>query len=142
MEPILSSRHVAADPHRVWETLSDIASWPEWLDTVRSLERLDPGHLRNGSRAAITPPRLPKAVWEVTELVEGRLFTWESRAPGLLSIGRHVVVPEGDGARVTLSIEWRGPLSFLPRLVWGRLTREYVEREGHCLAARVGAQTP
>ncbi len=139
MKPIESIRHIPATPTRVWETLSDVARWPEWLDTVRSLERLDSGPLRVGSKARISQPKLPTALWEVTEVVDGRLFTWESRAPGILSIGRHEVVPDGDGARVSLSIEWQGPLSFLTRLLWGRLTQEYVEREGRCLAARVGA---
>jgi uncharacterized membrane protein len=139
MKPIESIRHIPAAPTRVWETLTDVARWPEWLDTVRSLERLDSGPLRVGSKARISQPKLPTALWEVTEVVDGRLFTWESRAPGILSIGRHEVVADGDGARVSLSIEWRGPLSFLTRLLWGRLTQEYVEREGRCLAARVGA---
>jgi carbon monoxide dehydrogenase subunit G len=141
MEPIASSRHIAADPRTVWEALSDVARWPEWLDTVRSVDRLDSGPLHVGSKARITQPKLPKALWEVTELVDGGLFTWESRAPGVLSIGRHEVAPEGEGSRVTLSIEWRGPLAPVLRLLWGRLTREYVEREGRCLAARVGAAT-
>jgi uncharacterized protein YndB with AHSA1/START domain len=134
-----TSRHIDSGPRRVWDTISDVARWPEWLDTVDSLERLDEGPLRVGSRARIKQPGFPSAVWEVTEMVDGHHFTWEAGAPGLRSIGRHVVVPEAGGARVTLGIEQTGPLAWLAARVWGRRTRDYVEREGRRLAERVAA---
>jgi hypothetical protein len=116
-----------------------VGRWPEWLDTVSSVRRLDDGPLRVGSQAKLRQPKLPPALWTVTELSDGRSFTWEAKGPGLRTIGRHEVVPEGAGARVTLGIEQTGPLAWLANLLWGRLTKEYVDREGRCLAARVGA---
>ncbi|HET6563208.1 MAG TPA: SRPBCC family protein [Marmoricola sp.] len=139
MTIIESSRHIEADARRVWDTISDVARWPEWLDTVDSVERLDDGPFRVGSRARVKQPGFPAAVWEVTELVDGHHFTWEAAGPGFRSIGRHVVVPAGDGADVTLGIEQTGPLAGLVTRLWGRRTRDYVEREGRCLADRVAA---
>jgi uncharacterized protein YndB with AHSA1/START domain len=137
MASITSSRHIETDPRHVWATISDVARWPEWLDTVSSVDRLDDGPLRVGSRARIKQPGFPPAVWEVTELVEGHHFTWEARGPGFRSIGRHVVEPTVNGADVTLGIEQTGPLAGLADRLWGRRTRDYVEREGRCLALRV-----
>ncbi len=136
---IESSSHIEADPRRVWDTISGVDRWPEWLDTVDSVRRLDAGPFQVGARARIKQPAFPPAVWEVTELVDGHHFTWEARGPGFRTIGRHVVEPEGSGARVTLSIEQTGPLAGIASRLWGRRTRAYVEREGRCLARRVGA---
>jgi uncharacterized protein YndB with AHSA1/START domain len=134
-----STRIIEADPRRVYDAIGDVARWPEWLDTVDSLTLLDDGPLRVGSRARIKQPGFPPAVWTVTEVVDGHHFTWEAAGPGFRSTGRHVVEPEGSGARVTLGIEQTGPLAPLVARLWGRRTRDYVEREARCLARRVGA---
>lgn len=134
---VTTGRHVPAAPAQVWAVISDVGRWPEWLPTVDAVERLDDGPLRVGSRARVRQPRLPRALWEVTELVPGRSFTWEAAGPGLRSIGRHEVVPDGSGSQVTLGIEQTGPLAWLAALVWGRLTRRYVELEAASLEARV-----
>jgi uncharacterized membrane protein len=132
-----TSLYVDAPAEVVWEVLSDVARWPQWTPTVTSVERLEVGPLRIGSQARLRQPRLREAVWEVTELVEGRLFTWQSKAPGVTTIGRHEVVPEGNGSRVTLGIEQAGPLGGMVALLWGRLTQRYIELEGESLAKRV-----
>jgi uncharacterized protein YndB with AHSA1/START domain len=133
-----TTRHIDASPSRVWEVMSDVARWPEWTPTVDSVERLDDGPLQVGSRARIRQPRLPRVVWEVTEVVDGRTFTWEATGPGIRSIGRHEVVPDGTGSTVTLGIEQAGPMGAVAALVWRRLTQRYIELEAASLDARVG----
>ncbi len=132
-----TTRHLDAPPEPVWEVLSDVARWPEWTPTIDSVERLDDGPLRVGSRAVVRQPRLPKATWEVTELVPGRSFTWESTGPGLRTIGRHRVNPDGAGSSVTLGIEQTGPMGAVAALVWRRLTQRYIELEAESLDTRV-----
>jgi uncharacterized membrane protein len=132
-----TSRHIDAPTERVWEVLHDVARWPEWTPTVDSVERLDAGQFGVGSRAKIEQPRLPRALWEVTEVVDGRSFTWEAKGPGMRTIGRHEVVPDGDGSVVTLSIEQTGPMGAVAALVWRKLTQRYIELEAESLDARV-----
>ena len=120
---------VAAPPERVWKVLADVERWPERIPTVDSVERLDEGPLRVGSRTRLQQPKLPEAVWTVTELDEGRSFTWESRSRGVAISADHVVEPHGDATRLTLSVSISGPLAPLGWLMTKGLTRRYVETE-------------
>lgn len=136
-----TSRHIDAPAADVWAVLSDVSRWPEWTPTIDAVHRHDDGALRLGSRADVRQPRLPKATWEVTELVAGRSFTWEATGPGMRTIGRHEVVPDGDGALVTLGIEQLGPMGAVAALVWRGLTQRYIELEASSLDARVTRRT-
>lgn len=117
--------------------LFDVAKWPEWTPTIDNVERLDDGPFGVGSRAKVRQPKLPQAQWEVTEVVDGRSFTWEARGPGMRTIARHEVVPDGDGSTVTLSIEQTGPMGAVAAFVWRGLTQRYIELEAASLDARV-----
>jgi uncharacterized protein YndB with AHSA1/START domain len=132
-----TSRHIDAPTGPVWEVLYDVAKWPEWTPTVDSVERLDDGLLGVGSRARIRQPKLPRAVWEVTEVVPGTSFTWEAKGPGMKTIGRHEVVPDDAGSTVRLSIEQTGPMGAVAARVWRKLTQRYIELEAESLDARV-----
>ena len=137
-----TSKHIGAPTPALWEALYDVARWPQWLPTVTSVERLDGGPLSVGSRAKVGQPKLPPAVWKVSEVVDGRSFTWEASGPGMRTIGRHEVVPDGAGSKVTLSIEQTGPLGAVAALVWRKLTRRYIELEAASLDAHVTGDPP
>ena len=132
-----TTRHIDAPTEPVWEVLFDVARWPEWTPTIDSVERLDDGPFQVGSRAKVRQPRLPQASWEVTEVVDGRNFTWEARGPGMRTIARHEVVPDATGSTVTLSIQQNGPMGAVAALVWRRLTQRYIELEAESLDKRV-----
>lgn len=128
---------VAAPRERVWAVMADVARWPEWTASVTSVERLDAAPFGVGSRARVRQPRLPTAIWTVAEFEPGRFFAWRAVTPGLTSVGGHRVEAAGEQAvRVTLSITWRGPLAPVIRLLWGRLSRRYVEMEAQGLKRR------
>ena len=136
-----TSRHIEAPTRPVWEVLYDVARWPEWTPTIDSVERLDDGPFAVGSRAKVRQPKLPQAQWEVTEVVDGRNFTWEARGPGMKTIARHEVVPDGTGSKVTLSIEQTGPMGAVAAFVWKSLTQRYIELEAESLDSRVTRQS-
>ena len=108
----------------VWRVVSDGERWPEWTPTVTSIRRLDQGPVAIGSRVRIRQPRLPPATWRITELEEGRSFTWVTRSPGVSVTARHWVEARGNGSRATLSLRFTGLLGPLV----GRLTRGLNER--------------
>lgn len=125
---------IAAPADRVWAILSDVERWPSWTASVTSVE-LD-GPLAEGATAKIRQPKLPVTTWRVTEVVPGRSFTWEAKAPGSHATGWHEVTPTGDhSCEVRLAIEQAGPLGALVGLVYRGLTARYVRMEADGLAA-------
>lgn len=132
-----TTRPINASPVSVWEVISDVARWPQWTPTIDSVELLDQGPLRVGTRAKVRQPKLPQALWEVTEVVEGEHFTWEAKGPGMKTIARHVVTPVGTGSTITLSIEQTGLMGAVAATVWRGLTQRYIELEAESLDKRV-----
>ncbi|WP_439659345.1 SRPBCC family protein [Lentzea sp. HUAS TT2] len=120
---------IAAPPERVWEVLVDVERWPERIPTVDSVERLDDGPFAVGSSARLRQPKLPEAVWTVTELTDGVSYTWESKSPGVLGVASHFVEPHPEGARLTLALDVSGPLAGLGWLMTKARARRYVETE-------------
>ena len=127
---------IAALPDRVWAVMIDIDHWPEWTPTVTRIERLDPGPLTVGSRARIRQPKLPTAVWQVSEFVEGRSFTWVSRSPGVRVTAEHGVEPTAGGTRARLSVEFSGVLAPLVARLTRRLNERYLALEAKGLSER------
>jgi hypothetical protein len=111
----------------------DVERWHEWTPSITGIKRLDKGEFRVGSRARVTQPKLPAAVWQVTRLEPGREFQWENRSPLLHSVGGHRVEPGGAGSKVTLWIEQTGLLAPVLGLFYKGLTRRYVQMEAEGL---------
>lgn len=138
-----SIERVAASAARAWEIYRDVERWHEWTASVTSVELLD-GELRIGARVRVRQPRLPTAVWEVTELHErdgeSYHFSWVSRAPGVRTTGIHLVESLGpDECRVTATLTQEGLLGRILGLVWTRLTRHYLAMETAGLKRRAEA---
>lgn len=131
---------VAAAADRVWAVLVDVERMPEWTSSMTHVELLDPGDLGVGSRVRIHQPRLPRAVWEVTELVPARSFTWTTTNAGTTTTATHTVEGRGSGtSRASLALHQTGLLA--PLLSWliGRLARRYVDTELAGLKTRAEA---
>jgi uncharacterized membrane protein len=120
----------------VWSVLADVERWPEWTTSISRVKRLSPGPFQVGSRVRIHQPKLPPALWRVTELNPGASFTWVSRAPGVRVTARHTVAAVGTGSYVTLSIHYEGLLGGLPARWTGNLNEDYLAIEANGLKAR------
>jgi len=124
------SADVSAPAQQVFDTYADVEHWPSWTSTVTSVELIDKGPLRVGTRARVRQPRLPVAIWQVTALVPGREFTWVSRGRGVETAGIHRVTPVTDStSRVTAVIDQSGPFAVVGGLLAGRLIRRYLRTE-------------
>jgi len=79
---------------------------------------------------------MPAATWVITELVDGRSFTWATRTPGARSVASHVVKPVASGCVVTLTVEVEGVGALLLRPLVARASRRNLRFEAEGLKRR------
>jgi hypothetical protein len=131
------SAEIRAEVTSVWATLMDVERWSEWTRTIDSIERLDTGAFGIGSRARVRQPRIPVAIWTVTEFEPGRSFTWISEAIGIRSVATHRLEPRGAGmVTLTLGLVQTGWLAWLVRSRAEKTAREYLAIEAQGLKRR------
>jgi uncharacterized membrane protein len=127
---------IQAPTERVWAVMSDVERWHEWTASVKSIRRLDKGPLQIGSRAWIRQPKLPPALWKVSELETGRSFTWVSGSPGIRVAGKHSVESIANGSRATLSVHFSGIFGGVFATLLRRLNEQYLAWEAAGLKRR------
>lgn len=127
---------VAAPPSRVWEVMSDLDKWPEWTRSVSSVTRLGDKPFSVGTKVFIRQPKMPPAVWKISEIEEGRSFTWTSSGPGIFVTAKHSAVPAAGGTRVTLYLEYRGWVGQIFARLTEKITERYMGYEANGLKAR------
>ena len=128
---------IAAAVEDVWAVLVDVERWPRWTASMSEVTMLDSGPLAVGTRVRIKQPKLPPAVWQVTELEPRRGFAWKSPAPGATTIADHRLTPTSDDkTAVTLSVTRTGALAGLLDFLFRGVTRKYVSLEAEGLKRR------
>jgi uncharacterized membrane protein len=127
---------IDAPPDKVFAVLQDVERWPEWTSTMLSVKRRESGPFVLGSTAEVRQPKLRPSVWQVTEIEEGRNFTWTTRSPGVRMKAGHRVELDGSGSRVILSFEMSGVMAPLVSGLYGRMIDEYVATEAQGLKKR------
>jgi uncharacterized protein YndB with AHSA1/START domain len=132
-----SSIEIDAPPGIVWDVFADVEHWSEWTASIERIVPLDGPGIEVGKRFEIKQPRLPKLVWEVTEVEPGVSWTWRQRSPGNTTLAFHEVAPQGvDRAVVRQRIEQRGPIGVAVGTLMLRLTKRYLSLEAEGLKAR------
>lgn len=130
------STDIAAPAERVWEVVWDMERWHEWTPSITSVRRLGSGPFGVGSRVLIRQPKLPPAMWTVTDVEPGRRFAWISVAPGVQVTACHAVESVGHSSRATLSVEVQGIFGGFVWRMTRAITERYVTSEANGLKAR------
>ena len=131
---------IAAPAETAWRILIDVERWPEWSKSIRSAERIDEGPLRLGSQARMDVAGTRPSTLTVTEITEGRSFTWESTQGGVTAVMRHAIEPRESGCELVLSVEARGIVGALAwPLVW-YVSNRNLAWEGNGLKERAEAE--
>lgn len=131
------SININAPPERVWAVIMDVEHWPEWTESMKSVERLDSGEFGVGSKAKLRIRRSPNAnVWTVTELTPNRSFTWETNSGGVRGVATHVIEPDGNGSKVTLTVDLSGIVATLFGPLIAGQSRKNVDMEAEGLKRR------
>lgn len=123
------SRTINAPAAVVWKAMSDVQRWHEWTPTITAITPLADPALIPGARFKVKQPKLPATIYKVTELNPGFSFAWEARSPGLRTIADHRITPQNEGQRVDLVFTYTGPMAFIARRVFARLTHDFLTTE-------------
>jgi len=129
--------NINAPPERVWAVMLDVERWPEWTESMQRVERLDGGEFGVGSKAKLRIRRSPSAnVWTVTELTPGKSFTWETTSGGVKGVASHVIEPDGNGSKVTLTVTLSGLVATILSPIIAGQSRNNVDMEAEGLKRR------
>jgi hypothetical protein len=121
---------INAPPEIVWPVMVDVERWSQWTASITEVVRLDSGPIAVGSRARIRQPRLPKAIWTVTQFVPNSGFVWESKSVGVYIAGEHWITPDGNGrSKVLLRLRQNGFLAAILSPLTAGLIRKYMNME-------------
>ena len=132
-----SSVEIDAAATTVWDVFVEVEHWPEMTESVTSLVALDGPGIEVGKRFEIKQPRMPKLVWEVTEVEPGVSWTWRQKSPGGTTYATHEVIPQGDARTlVKQRIDQRGVIGVAVGVLMVRMTKRYLDLEGQGLKAR------
>ncbi|MDT0349817.1 SRPBCC family protein [Pseudonocardia charpentierae] len=128
---------IDAPASTVWAVVSDVERWPEWTASISSVKRSQTGPLAVGERVVVAQPRLPTLTYTVTEVDEGRSFTWSAGSAVSRGVGEHVLAPRiNGGCTATLRLTQRGPGARFVGVLLDRITRRYLRMEAEGLKAR------
>lgn len=106
---IAATTMIDAPVAQIWERTLDIDQLPSITPTVTTVERIDPGPVRPGTRARLKQPGMPGRVWTVEEVDAPRRFVWTSRLAGVRIVAIHdLEAVTGDSCRLTLRIRFEG----------------------------------
>lgn len=121
---------IDASVEEVWAILSDVERWYEWTASIKSILLLDSKPLHVGSRGLVEQPRLPRAIWQVTELVRNQGFNWEAKSLGTHTVGEHWITSDSQGGvKVVLRVRQTGWLAWIFQRWIRKITRQYVAME-------------
>jgi uncharacterized membrane protein len=121
---------IDASQQRVWDVLTDIAAWPQRIETVDSVELLTPSPIAKGSRVRLAQPKLPEGTWDVTVWDAPAYFEWTQKESGITNVAGHRVEVLGpDRSRLTLTLDMRGLLVPIFGRLYRGLTNRYMNLE-------------
>lgn len=130
------SIEVEATPARVWNVMADVARWPEWTESILSVEEVSPDFGKGGT-ALVHAKGQSRSKFTVTTWEPGRGFDWETKSRGATAVGGHWIEPAGEGrSRVTLSVEVGGMVATLLKPLLSKGVNGNLEMEAAGLKRR------
>ena len=95
-----------ASPKSIWNIWTDVANWDEWDTGLKSASLK--GAFKQGAKGKLIPDEGPKSKFKITELKEGKSYTFRTRIPfGALIIRRSLIIQNGM-THFTHEVEFTG----------------------------------
>jgi len=113
-----SSVEINAPVEKVWTLVDNLEEWPQWMPSIKKIERVSKGPLTVGSQLSVTAKvsRLTvKLLMTITEFVSERAVVMEGKALGTKLTRFYTLEPANGKTRVTIGGEVSGLLAWLAR---------------------------
>lgn len=111
-----SSIEIDAPVDRVWALVDTLEEWPQWMPSIKRIERISQGPLGVGSQLSVTAKvsRLTvNLLMTVIEFVPERKVVMQGRALGTNLRRFYILEPVDNRTRVTVGGEVSGALALL-----------------------------
>lgn len=124
--PVCESAEIVIDtgPETVWDTISDLESWPGWMPGVKAMTVHEPVRAGTEFEWKAGPGTIKS---QVLECDPPRSIGWKGRTLGISALHVWRIKAENGGARVSTEESWAGPLvRLLPNLM-GKAVRKALD---------------
>ena len=113
-----STVDINAPVEKVWALVDIVEEWPEWMPSIKKIERVSRGPLAVGSQAHVTvrvSGLTVRLLMTVAEFIPERNVVLEGRALGTKLTRFYVLEPANGRTKVTIGGDVSGPLAWLAR---------------------------
>ncbi len=109
-----------ASPDAIWKVWTDVPNWKQWDDGLKDAY-LD-GKFEVGAKGSLIPDKGPKSKFIITEIEEGKSYTFKTRIPfGWLVIKRSLQT-ENNVTQFTHDVDFTG---FLKKPLGNSIGKRY-----------------
>jgi carbon monoxide dehydrogenase subunit G len=113
-----SSIDINAPVSKVWTLIDKLEEWPQWMPSIKKIERLSKGPLTVGSQLCVTA-RVSgftlRLLMTITKFVPERNVVLEGKALGTKLIRFYALEPAGGRTKITIGGDVSGALAWLAR---------------------------
>ncbi len=99
---------IAAPIEKVWDMTLDVEKWPDHTSTMTSVQRLESGPLKIGSKVRIKQPGQRAKVWTVTLVDPPKGFAWTAKLMGMTMTATHLLKQSETGTKNALIVDIEG----------------------------------
>jgi carbon monoxide dehydrogenase subunit G len=113
-----SSIDINAPAEKVWALIDKLEEWPQWMPSIRKIERVSQGPLTVGSQLSITAKvsgLMVKLLMTITNFVPERNVVLEGKALGTKLTRFYTLEPVNGKTKVTIGGDVLGALAWLAR---------------------------
>ena len=111
-----SSIDINAPAEKVWALVDKLEEWPQWMPSIKKIERLSKGPLTVGSQLSVTAEVSGFTVtllMTITEFVSERSVVLEGKALGTKLTRFYMLEPVDGKTKVTIGGDVSGALAWL-----------------------------
>ena len=113
-----SSIEINAPAKKVWALVDKLEEWPQWMPSIKKIERVSKGPLAVGSQVSVTAKvsgLIVRLLMRITEFVPERNVVMEGKALGTKLTRFYTLEPVGGKKKVTIGGQVSGVLAWLAR---------------------------